>query len=63
VPYSYFCWDYPLIGCDDWEFWWNLPTDWDDYRGVKWGSYFTINGFITAVFVFIFGKIVSKIVN
>ena len=60
VPYSYYCFDYPLTGCDDSEFWWNLPTDWAEYKGVRWGAYFTANGFVTVVILIIYGKIVKQ---
>jgi hypothetical protein len=51
------CYEYPLTGCDDSDFWWNLPTEWDDYTGVNWSSYFTTNGIGTALIIFIYGKL------
>lgn len=59
VPYSYSCFDYPLTGCGDYEFWWNLPTDWEEYKGVRWGVYFGGNLIYTFIFLLIYGKIVK----
>jgi len=63
VPYSYHCFDYPFAGCDSWELWWNLPTDWEEYKGVRWGAYFTTNGFYTIILIIILSKIALKLEN
>jgi len=56
-PYSYTCYSYPIVGCDKSEFWWNLPTDWLSYRGIKWGSYFATNSIVTLIIIYIYNKI------
>jgi hypothetical protein len=56
-PYSYDCYSYPLAGCSETVFWWELPTDWSSYRGIKWGAYFSGNIFGTAIFVVVFWAI------
>lgn len=53
-PYSYNCYSYPLVGCDSSDFWWKLPTEWQDYRGVNWGTYFFGNLVITLMIVFLY---------
>jgi hypothetical protein len=59
LPYSYFCFDYLMTGCDDWAFWWNLPKTSSDYKGVKWGVYFTFNGIGTVIILYIYGKLIK----
>ncbi|AMQ56173.1 hypothetical protein AO498_07085 [Algoriphagus sanaruensis] len=62
-PYSYSCYEYPLVGCSETVFWWDLPTDWKEYRGIKWQSYFFANTFISLIIIVIFKKIKNSIKN
>lgn len=59
-PYSYFCADYPLTGCDASSFWWKLPKEAFKYKGIRWGSYFITNFIITLIIVFIFNNLTNK---
>ena len=60
IPYSYLCYDYPLTGCDKSDFWWNIPFDWESYKGIRWGSYFIVNSIVTFLIISIYGKITQK---
>jgi hypothetical protein len=59
-PYSYFCLDYPLTGCDASSFWWNLPKEAYQYKGIRWGSYFITNFILTLIILFVFNGLNSK---
>tara|TARA_B100001758_G_C18175880_1_gene486832 strand:- start:551 stop:790 length:240 start_codon:yes stop_codon:yes gene_type:complete len=57
-PYSEYCVEYPLTGCDYNDFWWNLPSSASEYRGINWGGYFFANIFYTIIIVVIYSKVV-----
>ena len=59
-PYEYSCFRYPLAGCSDSDFWWNLPSKWESYNGINWLGYIFQNFIVILIVVKVFNKLTEK---
>jgi hypothetical protein len=59
-PYSYLCYAYPINGCSDSAFFWDLPKSWVNYKGINWSGYFFRNFIIILIVIKLYGKLTKN---
>lgn len=51
------CYSYPINGCSDSAFFWDLPKRWGNYKGINWAGYFFRNFIIILIVIKLYSKL------